>query len=181
MEMVLITTKAMYKSRRTLPERSYDHAMHCGKIMLRRSLASAEVRQAIGADPQQWTDINDVFHRAIPALEVQSIPADANAAATSGTASSLMALNYETLMKDVERLNDILLLGRNCLATTHRAQNLAGESLLDQQILKLIDLCVRITARGYDGEPGGRTEALWTNVVGACTSMNLYGNSMKKN
>lgn len=173
MEMVLITTKAMYKSRRTLPERSYDNAMHCCKHMLRRSLASAEVRLAIGADPIQWTDINDVFYRAIPALEVQSIPADGNVTATSGTVSSLMTLNYDILMKDLERLNDILLVARNCLATTHRAQNLAGESLLDQQILKLIDLCVRVTARGYDGEPGGRTEALWTNVVGACKPMTM--------
>lgn len=71
-------------------------------------------------------------------------------------------------MKDLERLNDILVLARNVLATSQVVQNLAGESLVDQQVTTLIDLCVRVTARGYDGEAGSRTEQQWGNVINSC-------------
>lgn len=86
----------------------------------------------------------------------------------NGSSSTLMALNHNTLMKDIERLNDLLMIGRNMLATTKRAQNLAGDSQIDQQVLKLIDVCVRVTARGYDGDAGSRSETQWANVIGSC-------------
>lgn len=79
-----------------------------------------------------------------------------------------MASNHNTLMKDLERLNDLIMIARNMLATTKRAQNLAGDSQIDQQVLKLIDVCVRVTARGYDGDAGSRSETQWANVVGSC-------------
>lgn len=70
-----------------------------------------------------------------------------------------MTLKDAVLMKDLERLNDLLTIARNILATTKRAQDLAGDSGFDQQVLKLIDICVRVTARAYEGEePGRRTE-----------------------
>lgn len=80
-----------------------------------------------------------------------------------------MAVNHVTLTQDLERLNDLLTIARNMLASTKRAQNLAAESGLDQQILKLIDVCVRVTARGYDGDAGTRSETQWASVVGSCT------------
>lgn len=79
-----------------------------------------------------------------------------------------MALNHNVLMKDLERLNDLLLLARNLLATRNLAQDLAGDSGLDQHILKLVDVCVRVTARGFDGDAGTRSETQWANVVGSC-------------
>ena len=167
-EFVCAVTQSLFRSRKSLREATFENCLHSGRRWLRRTLESAAVRQAIGASPQQWVDINHVFHIAIPQLEVQSIPSDLNASSGATTSSALMALNHDTLMKDLERLNDILLIARNCLATTQRAQNLAGESLLDQQVLKLIDLCVRVTARGYDGETHGRAEQPWANIIGAC-------------
>ncbi|KAL9099471.1 MAG: hypothetical protein Q9163_005034 [Psora crenata] len=172
-EFVCCVTQSLYRSRKSLREKTYENCLKSGKRWLRRTLESAAVRQAIGASPQQWFDINQVFYLAIPALEVQSIPSDTNVAGAT-TSSALMTLNYDTLMKDLERLNDILLIARNCLATTQRAQNLAGESLLDQQVLKLIDLCVRVTARGYDGETPSRAEKPWANVIGACEFSILF-------
>jgi len=59
-------------------------------------------------------------------------------------------------------------IARNLLATTKKAQNLAAEKGFDQQILKLIDVCVRVTARGFDGETNARNEDRWQKVV------NLY-------
>lgn len=170
-ELVCCVTQALFRSRKSLREPTYETALKSGKKWLQRTLESAVVRQAIGVNPQQWVDINQVFYLATPALEVQSIPSASNAACGATTSSALMMLNYDTLMKDLERLNDILLIARNCLATTQRAQNLAGESLADQQVLKLIDLCVRVTARGYDGETPSRAEQPWANVIGLCKSL----------
>ena len=79
------------------------------------------------------------------------------------------------LMKDLERLNDLLTIARNMLATTKRAQNLAGYSGLDQQVLKFIDICVRVTARAYEGEePGRRTENQLTLLSGSCKPRQSY-------
>ena len=167
-EFVCAVTQSLFKSRKSLREATFENCLNSGKRWLRRTLESAAVRQAIGASPQQWVDINQVFYIALPQLEAQSIPSEMNVSSGATTSSALMTLNYDTLMKDLERLNDILLIARNCLATTQRAQNLAGESLLDQQVLKLIDLCVRVTARGFDGETQTRTEQPWANVIGAC-------------
>ena len=169
-EFVCCVTQSLFRSRKSLRDTTFENCLKSSKNWLRRTLESAVVRQAIGGNSQQWVDINQVFYLAIPALEVQSIPSDANLTSGATTSSALMTLNYDTLMKDLERLNDILLIARNCLATTQRAQNLAGESLLDQQVLKLIDLCVRVTARGYDGETPSRAEQPWANVIGACES-----------
>lgn len=168
MELVLATTKSLFISRKTIKDSAFDHGFKHGKLMLRRSLENPVVRQSIGASSQQWKHFSEVFSLAIPALEVQSIAIDDNTNENNGSYSAVMAANYDTLTKDLERLNDILLIARNCLATTQRAQNLAGESLLDQQVLKLIDLCVRVTARGFDGESGSKIEQQWANVIGLC-------------
>ena len=169
-EFVCSVTQSLFRSRKSLREATFENCVRSGKKWLARTLESAAVRQAIGASPQQWIDINQVFYLAIPVLESQSIPSEANATTGIKTSSALMNLNYDTLIKDLERLNDILLIARNCLATTQRAQNLAGESSLDHQVLKLIDLSVRVTARGYDGDPPTRAELPWHSVINACKS-----------
>ena len=86
----------------------------------------------------------------------------------NGSSSDLIAAHYLSLVKDIERLNDLCTIARNLLATTKKAQNLAAEKAFDQQILKLIDVCVRVTARGFDGETNARNEERWQKVV------NLY-------
>jgi hypothetical protein len=91
-----------------------------------------------------------------------------NSANYDGSSSNLIAHNYFSLVKDIERLNDMCTIARNLLATTKRAQNLAAEKGFDQRILMLIDTCVRVTARGYDGESNARNEERWQKVV------NLY-------
>lgn len=171
MEFVLVVTKSLYTCRKTLKESAFDRAKCHGKDILKRTTESDVVRKALGESPLMWKDLNLVLSFAIPVLETQSIAVDDPSAPSSTCCATTMVSNYDTLMTDLVRLNELLLIARNCLATTLNAQNLAGESLLDQQVLKLIDLCVRITARGYDGESGGagtKTEKLWANVIGMC-------------
>ena len=167
-EMVLMCTQALFKSRRTLTDSCFDHAMRTCKTIVRRTSTSEQVRLAIGTNTRSWKDINDTFVLALPVLESQSLPPEDTQNGTPILSSNLMASNHGTLMKDLERLNDILLIARNVLATIQKVQNLAGESLVDQQVLKFIDLCVRVTARGYDGETGTRTEVQWGDIMASC-------------
>src|SRR5271156_3789481 len=126
-------------------------------------------RQNLGFSPQVWKGLTDVLGKAIPVLEMQSFSwKNAQADNYNGSSSDLIAANYSSLVKDIERLNDLCTIARNLLATTKKAQNLAADKGFDQQILKLIDVCVRVTARGFDGEANARNEERWQKVV------NLY-------
>jgi hypothetical protein len=171
-ELVLVSTHALFKSRKTLNESAFDEAMRTCKTMIRRTLNSEEVRDMIGHSLQRWKDMTEVFTLAIPVLEAHSLAPDDSLTGAPASSSALMAGNHDTLMKDLERLDDILHVARNILGGgTQKIQNIAGESLFDQQVLKLIDLCVRVTARGYDGDAGSRTEILWGKVIGSCKSV----------
>lgn len=132
-------------------------------------MADVTCRDRLGVLPTIWSSFADTFIVAVPALEAQSFVTDDPAVANAnGSSSTLMALNHNTLMKDLERLDDLVKIGRNIFASPVIAQDLAGESGIDQHILKLVDVCVRVTARGYDGEAGSRSETQWANVVGLC-------------
>ena len=126
-------------------------------------------RQALGFSPKVWQGLTAVLSKAIPVLEQQSFAwKNPPASSFNGSSSDLIAAHYLSLVKDIERLNDLCTIARNLLATTKKAQNLAAEKAFDQQILKLIDVCVRVTARGFDGETNARNEERWQKVV------NLY-------
>jgi palmitoyltransferase len=123
-------------------------------------------RQNLGFSPQVWKGLTDVLGKAIPVLEMQSFSwKNAQADSHHGSSSDLIAANYLSLVKDIERLNDLCTIARNLLATTKKAQNLAAEHGFDQKILKLIEVCVRVTARGFDGEANQRNEERWQKVV----------------
>lgn len=118
--------------------------------------------------PDIWQGLTDVFTKAVPALELQSVHWKGPSANFGQSSSNLIAYNYFSLVKDIERLNDLCTIARNLLATTKKAQNLAAEKGFEQRILALIDTCVRVTARGFDGDTNARNEERWQKVV------NLY-------
>jgi palmitoyltransferase len=122
----------------------------------------------LGMSPDIWQGLTNVLTKAIPVLESQSFAWKSPAASYEHSSSNLIAYNYLSLVKDIERLNDLCTIARNLLATTKKAQNLAAETGFDQRILALIDTCVRVTARGFDGETNARNEERWQKVV------NLY-------
>ena len=168
--LVCCCTQALFRNRKTLNDSVWEDTMRSCKILVRRTNNDEKVRTLLGTNLDNWQSIHRVFTLAIPVLEAQSLaPIDPQTGA-SGSFSALMALNHDTLMKDLERLNDILTVARNILASVTKAQNLAGITHVDQQVQKVIDICARVTARGYDGDAGGRTEIQWGNVIGACKS-----------
>jgi palmitoyltransferase len=84
------------------------------------------------------------------------------------------------LLRDLERLNQLVCITRNVLVHGERVQNLSAERLFDKDIFNLINVCVRVTARGYDGEAGTQDEDKWQGVINACewgvdlTCLRLY-------
>ena len=59
-------------------------------------------------------------------------------------------------------------IARNVLTTGDKTQNLAAKSQFDQEVFRLISVCVKVTARGYDGEAGTADEDKWQAVINSC-------------
>lgn len=136
------------------------------KKTLRRTIKEPEVRRAIGANASLWRDLCELLENAVPSLEQRSFaPADPQAPEFEGASGTLIAANYSSLMRDLERLNDLVSIARNVLTTGEVAQDLAAKAQFDQEIFKLISVCVKVTARGFDGDAGTTDEHKWQEVV----------------
>jgi len=188
LKIVLAGTQSHYESRGLIDDKRLEHLLHAGKQILYKSHREADVRQNLGFSPVVWTGLTAVLNKAIPVLERQCFAWKSNTAngnghsydsnvngTTTASSSDLIASNYLSLIKDIERLNDLCTIARNLLATTRRAQNLAAEKSFDQAILRLIDVCVRVTARGFDGETTTHTSTT------AQTSSNNDGTPTQRN
>ena len=169
LQLVLTGTQTHYETRGLIDDKRLEHLLIAGKQILYKSHQESDVRSQLGFNPRIWEGLTKVLAVAIPVLEQQSFSyKNPPNLSYGGSSSELIAAHYPTLVKDIERLNDLCTIARNLLATTKKAQNLAAEKAFDQQILKLIDVCVKVTARGFDGEANPRNEERWQKVV------NLY-------
>ncbi|KAL4978635.1 hypothetical protein BDW66DRAFT_164393 [Aspergillus desertorum] len=169
LKVILMGTLSHYETRGMIDDKRLDHMLSAGKQILYKTHQESDVRHSLGLSPDIWQGLTDVFTKAIPVLESQSfIWKSPPAANYEHSSSNLIAYNYFSLVKDIERLNDLCTIARNLLATTKKAQNMAAEKGFDQRVLALVDTCVRVTARGFDGETNARNEERWQKVV------NLY-------
>ncbi|KAL8922404.1 MAG: hypothetical protein Q9172_003560 [Xanthocarpia lactea] len=166
LKVIIWVAQGMFTDRSTYPESTYEHALKTAKNLLRSSARhdNKSIRQHQAENQEIWDAYAQLLIFALPTLEAQSFsPEDPNT-----SSATLIANNYANLMKDLERINDLLLIARNLLATTTSAQDIAGDSGVIQQVIKLVEICVRVTARGYDGEAGARiNEAQWRNIIDA--------------
>ena len=185
LKVIIWVAQGMFTDRNTYPESTYEHALKTAKNLLRTSVRnqSKSIRKRQAESQEIWDAYTEFLVVALPSLESQSFsPEDANA-----SSAALIANNYALLIKDLERINDLLMLARNLLATTTLAQDLAADSGTVQQVIKLVEICVRVTARGYDGETGARiNEAQWRNIIDAykkllITSLQLIHNAVQQN
>ncbi|KAK5769473.1 hypothetical protein LTS12_000400 [Elasticomyces elasticus] len=157
------------------------------KETLKSTANSPQVRQAIGTDRQFWSDLVLLFHAAIPSLERRSFTIwDPSSVDYESTSGALIASHYPALWKDLERLNDLVSISRNVLTIGAAAQDLAAYSSLDHEVFRLINCCVRVTARGYDGEAGTGEEEKWQWIVNAykkllITSLQFLNNLVAQN
>ena len=130
----------------------------------------AHRRRSIGSNPDLWELSGQVFALAVPTVEQEFFnPEEVNPPGNNAQPTTAMALKDTVLLKDLERLNDLLLIARNVLSFSEAVQNLCGEKGFDQHVMTFIDLCVRVTARQYEGEePGNRTESQLALLNASC-------------
>jgi palmitoyltransferase len=144
-------------------------------------------REGLGTDDNIWKDMVTLFRAAIPSLERRSFAVwDPSAVDYESTSGALIAQNYPGLWKDLERLNDLVSILRNTLTIGEKAQDLAAECTFDQEIFRLINCCVRVTARGFDGDAGTGDEEKWQWIVNAykkllITSLQFLNNLVARN
>jgi len=138
------------------------------KKTLDASRRSLEVREELGLASVFWDEVAAVLKAAVPSLERRCFAApDPAAPEYEGLSGPLIANCAPSLLRDLERLNQLVCLARNVQVHGERVQNLSAERLFDKDIFALINVCVRVTARGYDGEAGSPDEDKWQGVVNA--------------
>ncbi|GAB7349382.1 hypothetical protein MBLNU459_g8507t1 [Dothideomycetes sp. NU459] len=157
------------------------------KECLKATAQRPEVREAIGTDATFWNDMVVLFRAAIPSLERRSFAVwDPSSVDYESTSGALIAAHYPGLWKDLERLNDLVSISRNILTIGERAQDLAAECAFDQEVFRLVNCCVRVTARGFDGDTGTGDEEKWQWIVNAykkllITSLQFLNNLVAQN
>lgn len=138
------------------------------KKTLEDSRKRLELREELGLSWEFWDDLAAVLKAAVPSLEKRCFAQpDPAAPEYEGLSGPLIASYSPSLLKDLERLNQLVCIARNVLVQGERTQNLAAERLFDKDIFNLVNVCVRVTARGYDGEAGTQDEDKWQGVINA--------------
>lgn len=141
------------------------------KKTLEDSRKRLELREELGLSWEFWDDLAGVLKAAIPSLEKRCFAQpDPAAPEYEGLSGPLIASYSPSLLRDLERLNQLVCIARNVLVHGEKVQNLSAERLFDKDIFNLINICVRVTARGYDGEAGTQDEDKWQGVINACKS-----------
>ena len=145
------------------------------KEVLRASSTEHEVREAIGGDARYWAAMLEVVKAGVGSLEGRSFGTACSAGGVEAqqgvdyesSSGNRIASHYPSLWRDLERLNDLISIARNVLTLGSVAQNLAAEYGIDVVIFLLVNCCVRVTARGYDGDAGTGEEERWQWIVNA--------------
>jgi palmitoyltransferase len=144
------------------------------KKTLEETRKSLEMREELGLSWELWDSLAEVLKVAIPSLERRCFAApDPAAPEYEGLSGPLIASYSPSLLRDLERLNQLVCIARNVQVHGERVQNLSAERLFDKDIFALINVCVRVTARGYDGEAGTPDEDKWQGVINACKRSSL--------
>jgi hypothetical protein len=138
------------------------------KKTLEETRKSLEMREELGLSWEFWDSLAEVLKVAIPSLERRCFAApDPAAPEYEGLSGPLIASYSPSLLRDLERLNQLVCIARNVQVHGEKVQNLSAERLFDKDIFALINVCVRVTARGYDGEAGTAEEDKWQGVINA--------------
>lgn len=157
------------------------------KETLKSSAYSASVRRIIGTDSKFWSELVILFKAAVTSLERRSFSIwDPTSVDYESTSGALIASHYPGLWKDLERLNDLVSIGRNVLSAGEHVQDLAAEYAVEHEVFKLINCAVRVTARGYDGDAGTGEEEKWQWIVNGykkllITSLQFLNNLVAQN
>ncbi|KAF1850300.1 uncharacterized protein K460DRAFT_270024 [Cucurbitaria berberidis CBS 394.84] len=138
------------------------------KKTLEETRKSLELREELGLSWEFWDELAGVLKAAIPSLERRCFPQPPLGGLEYEGQSCLLIASYApSLLRDLERLNQLVCIARNVQVYGEKVQNLSAARLFDKDIFALINVCVRVTARGYDGEAGSADEDKWQGVINA--------------
>lgn len=120
--------------------------------LLQDTAREVEVREQLAVDPNVWKDMHQTLEAAIVCLTETCFnypkPAGQTTEDAENALAALLIANYASLMKDVGRVNTLLGIGRNILTVGNQAQKMAGKKHVDESVLKLVTICIKITLRG---------------------------------
>lgn len=137
---------------------SYD--VRIFKRTLGDSARQEDVRAELGPDIKTWNDLRDILRAAVPSLSDRCFSVskadrtdengnDLDYDTADAPSAREIAKNYNSLIKDLVRLNMLCSIARNILVIGETAQSAAAKALFDKALFELIRLCVRVTARPY--------------------------------
>ena len=114
-------------------------------------------RENLAKNVEIWLRLKMIFDRAIDTLTERSLrdPEPENGASSTHDvlqSADLILKNYDTLVEDLHYLNNLLVISRNMLATKETAQEICTRVGFNKAVRELINLCVNVTSKGYDGE-----------------------------
>ena len=87
--------------------------------------------------------------------------------------ATLIGKNYVKLTKDLDFIKSLISISRNLISIGEPAWSQCAETHYDKKILQLIDVCIRVTGRGFDGETKSVTEQMWRNITKQCECCEL--------
>ncbi|TID20643.1 High mobility group HMG1/HMG2 [Venturia nashicola] len=123
--------------------------------LLQDTAREAEVREQLAVDPNVWNDMHQTLEAAIACLTETCFnypkPPGQTTDEAENALAALLVTHYASLMKDVGRVNNLLGIGRNILTIGNQAQKMAGKKHVDEGVLKLVTICIKITLRGGGG------------------------------
>jgi palmitoyltransferase len=101
--------------------------------------------------------LSKIFNAAIPLLERRSLSNTHNESVSSHhqevpESAILLHKNSDLLREDLHYLNSLLVISRNMLAIKETAQEICAAVGFDKHDKRLMELCVAVTSKGYDGE-----------------------------
>ena len=171
-ELAVVGLTSHFASPGYITDSSVDKAAKNVKNMVKKTTDKFEYRQRLGQSVRIWQKLSLCIAYANDSLEDKSfMMPDLSEDPTKPPVPQVSPLvsHFAALMADLDRLNDLIMTARNLAAASEEAQNLASETKFDQEIVKLIELCIRCSAGGYDGPvntgPNDKSEEKWKRAV----------------
>ncbi|MCJ1443272.1 MAG: copper transport protein [Stictis urceolatum] len=168
LKFCLTRTTGMFYSRTSLAEEVWNEVRDAIKTLVKKSSVSPKTRRWLGGSLDVWWDYHTAFAMAVPSLKEQSFfPINSNEVAS---VTNFMCSNYATLIKDIERVTDLVRLARNMVMVSQQAQTYAAESGFEQKMLQLLEVCIRVCGRAADFDPTGQQEQACSAITSAYKS-----------
>ncbi len=115
-----------------------------------------------------WNELGVVLDKGVKILEKHSFASESPITDQwQGSSSLLIASQHTVILKYIAVILEHMVVAKAILFQNEVAQTLAAQAKVDRQVLRLIDVCVRVTARSYEGQPHTKEEEHWQQVVHA--------------